>query len=187
MASSAIVQHPGQRHVDAEEAPRAVAAVEEPARPARAGSGGRAQAAPGAARPARRTVAASVSQERKRSASPRVPEGVGGDVEARRSSRSPLDAARLAPRCPEASAERTVTRGEGQHRRARAATPARGATAGSRRRQSQSSVRRSERALRQRDGAARGRRRRRARSPRRSAITSIRVPVEEHADDRHAR
>src|SRR5436309_10746541 len=98
--------------------------------------------------------------------------------------RSPLAAARLAATWPEAKAERRVAAAKartGRHNGhvCEARTP------GSRRRQSQSRVRRnsapSHRVMEQHRPTTKATSR-----PRRSANTSVRVAVEEDADDRHA-
>src|SRR6266542_2146097 len=98
--------------------------------------------------------------------------------------RSRVEAAGLPARWPEAKAERRVAAAKAS------AGPQRGhicaaRTSGSRRRQSQSRVRRSRapshRVMEQHSPTTKA-----TRSPRRSAITSIRVAVDEDADDRHA-
>src|SRR5258708_32332143 len=98
--------------------------------------------------------------------------------------RSPLEAARLAATWPEAKAERRVAAAKartGSHSGHVCAAR----TAGSRRRQSQRRVRRSSapshRVMEQHKPTTKATSR-----PRRSAITSVRVPVEKDADDRHA-
>src|SRR4030095_14985379 len=99
-------------------------------------------------------------------------------------SRSPLEAARLAATWPEAKAERRVAAAKARMGRPSGHVWA-ARTAGSRRRHSQSRVRRirapSHRVMEQHRPTTKATSR-----PRLSAITSVRVAVEEDADDRHA-